>query len=125
MFALLTIQAWGGARLYTGNREEIYEALHGFIGNNYKDPKAAVIFTGMILHLTPIEFKSLTFSVPTQSAHFLQDFHRSHPDLEALCSVRSVACLVRLGRECSQVSLDYWVAELNQLLHEAQLVPPF
>ncbi|QDS72887.1 hypothetical protein FKW77_007603 [Venturia effusa] len=39
-------KAWGGARIYAGNRDQIYDALHDFIGNNYKDPKASVIFTG-------------------------------------------------------------------------------
>lgn len=29
-----------------GNRNQVYDALHDFIGNNYKDPKAAIIFTG-------------------------------------------------------------------------------
>jgi hypothetical protein len=48
---MLMRQAWGGARLYMGNRDQIYEALHDFIGNNYKDPKAAVIFTGELKHL--------------------------------------------------------------------------
>jgi hypothetical protein len=32
-----------------GNRDQYYEALHEFIGNNYKDPKAAVIFTGKLV----------------------------------------------------------------------------
>lgn len=43
---MLTRQAWGGARIYMGNRNQVYDALHDFIGNNYKDPKAAIIFTG-------------------------------------------------------------------------------
>ncbi|TID27652.1 FAD-binding domain-containing protein [Venturia nashicola] len=38
-------KAWGGVRIFTGNRDQFYDALHDFIGNNHKDPKAAVIFT--------------------------------------------------------------------------------
>ncbi|KAF1814152.1 FAD-binding domain-containing protein [Eremomyces bilateralis CBS 781.70] len=39
-------KVWGGIRVYAGWAEqEVFAALHDFIANNHKDPKAAVILT--------------------------------------------------------------------------------
>jgi FAD/FMN-containing dehydrogenase len=41
---------WGGFCIYPANQSEaLYAALHNFVANGAKDPKAAIIFTDLIL----------------------------------------------------------------------------
>jgi FAD/FMN-containing dehydrogenase len=43
-------QIWGGTCIYDKSQEDaLYAALHNFVANGAQDPKAAVIFTDLIL----------------------------------------------------------------------------
>jgi FAD/FMN-containing dehydrogenase len=43
-------QIWGGSCVYDANQSDaLYAALHNFVANGAQDPKAAVIFTDLLL----------------------------------------------------------------------------
>lgn len=95
---------WGGSCVYDATKaDELYAALHDFVGHGAEDPKAAIIFTDLVLAVgtrTRIMYYFYDNPVPPKFGSFAKFLDIVNP--ACLPKTQKYSELVSSSRQCSK-----------------------